>query len=77
MITKEQARQFKARWKLVNEIVLEETRRTSVERKLQQLAVMYDAGCAFGWRAAEREAEDAKARHIWCRLKKSHNEGND
>ncbi len=63
VMTKEEARQFKARWKLVNDVVTEEVRRTPVSTKLQQLAVMYEAGRALGWTSALREDEE----EVWER----------
>jgi hypothetical protein len=39
-MTKEEARQFKERWRLVNEVTIEEARRTPVSVKLQQLELM-------------------------------------
>jgi hypothetical protein len=58
MMTKEEAQQFKARWKLVNDFTAEEARRTPPEVKLQQLALMYEAAHEFGWVEALREGEE-------------------
>lgn len=63
LMTKEEARQFKARWKLVNDVVIEEVRRTPLSTKLQQLEVMYEAGQALGWTDALREGEE----EVWKR----------
>jgi hypothetical protein len=47
-MTKEEAQQFKARWKLVNDAVIEEVKLTPASVKLKQLAVMYEAGWTLG-----------------------------
>gem|GEM_PF-752503 len=67
-MTKEQARQFKERWELVNKVTIEEVRRTPVAVKLQQLALMYEAGQVLGWAGRLREGED-EVRERWRRLK--------
>lgn len=68
---KEEAQQFKARWKLVNDFTAQEARRTTYATKLRQLALLYEAVQAFGWADALREGE-AEARERWCRLKELH-----
>ena len=67
-MTKEEARQFKARWKLVNDAVIEEVRRTPASIKLKQLAQMYEAGRALGWSEA-LDGGEAGVRERWRRLK--------
>ena len=67
-MTKEEAYQFKERWKLVNEMTIEEARRTPVSVKLHQLALMYEAGQALGWTEALREGEE-EVRERWRLLK--------
>ena len=68
MMTKEEARQFKERWRLVNEFTIEEARRTPASVKLQQLELMYEAGRTLGWTEALKEGED-EVRERWRRLK--------
>lgn len=68
MMTKEEARQFKERWKLVNDFTDEEARRTPPEVKLRQTALLYEAAHAFGWAEKLREGED-EVRERWRRLK--------
>jgi flagellar biosynthesis/type III secretory pathway protein FliH len=70
-MTKEEARQFKARWQLVNHAMTEEVRRTPASVKLQQLAVMYEAGQALGWTDALKEGEEG-VRERWRRLKEKY-----
>lgn len=67
-MTKEEARQFKERWRLVNEVTIEEARRTPVSVRLQQLVLMYEAGQTLGWDKALKEGED-EVRERWRRLK--------
>ena len=68
MMTKEEAEQFRARWKLVNDFTDEEARRTPLEVKLRQTALLYGAAHAFGWAEKLREGED-EVRERWRRLK--------
>lgn len=67
-MTKEEAEQFKARWKLVNDFTTEEARLTPPDVKLRQTALLYEAAQAFGWSEALREGEDEVHEH-WRRLK--------
>lgn len=69
-MTKEEARQFKARWKLVNEFLSEEARRTPVSLKLHQLSLMYETAVALGWSDGLRKDEE-KVRERWQRLKEA------
>jgi hypothetical protein len=68
MLSKEEARLFRARWKLVNDFVSEEVRRTPPALKLQQLALMYEAGQALGWADGLNRGEE-EVRERWRRLK--------
>lgn len=67
-MTKEEGQQFKERWKLVEDFTAEEARRAPLSLKLRQLALMYEAGRAFGWDGALKEGED-EVRERWRRLK--------
>ncbi|HYY55867.1 MAG TPA: hypothetical protein VE842_00975 [Pyrinomonadaceae bacterium] len=67
-MTKEEAYRFKERWRLVNEVTIEEARRTPVSVKLHQLALMYEAGQALGWNETLGEGEE-EVRERWRRLK--------
>jgi hypothetical protein len=66
-MTKEEARQFKARWKLVNDFTAEEARRTPPEVKLRQAALLYEFGQALGW--PDDSEEVAEVRERWRRLR--------
>lgn len=71
-MTKEEAQQFKAHWKLANDFIIEEARHTPVSVKLHQLALMYEAGQMLGWGNTLKEGEE-EVRERWRRLKeKSH-----
>ena len=67
-MTKEEAEQFKARWKLVNEFTDEQARRTPPEVKLRQTALLYEAARTFGWAERLREGE-GEVHERWRRLK--------
>ena len=67
-MTREEAEQFKARWRLVNDFTNEEALRTPARVKLRQTALLYEAAQAFGWADALREGED-EVRERWRRLK--------
>lgn len=67
-MTKEEARQFKENWTVVNRIVIEEARRASFEERLRTLNMLYLAARSFGWDEKLRE-EEAAVRSRWQRLK--------
>jgi hypothetical protein len=66
MMTKEEARLFKERWRAVNEITIEEARRKTVSERLLELEVLYEFGQALGW-ANRDDCSEVRAR--WNRLK--------
>ena len=68
MMSSEEAREFKARWRLVNDFTDEEARLTSPVVKLRQVALLYETAQAFGWADALREGED-EVYERWRRLK--------
>lgn len=67
-MTVEEMRQFKARWKIVNDFTAGEARDAPPAIKLRQLALMYEAGQAFGWAGVPRKGE-AEVRERWRRLR--------
>lgn len=69
-MTREEALLFKQRWRMVNDRVNEEVRRMPVSVKLEQLAVMFEAGYALGWGDKQREGE-TEVRARWVRLKEA------
>ncbi len=68
MMTKDEARQFTERWRLVNEFVAEEVRHTPPDVKLRQLSVLYAAGRTLGWTEKLKTGEE-EVRERWRELK--------
>lgn len=48
-MTKEEVRQFKERWDLVNQARFEEVRQMSADRKLKDLEMLFELGEKLGW----------------------------
>jgi lipoate-protein ligase B len=69
-ITKQQAQEFKARWKLVNDFIAQQIRNTPSEIKLQQLSAMFIVGKS---RSPAFLAEEQEVRDRWCLLKQKTN----
>ena len=69
-ITKQQAREFKERWKFVNDFIAEEIRNTPAEVKLQQLSTMFIVGQS---RSSAFLAEEQEVRNRWLLLKQKIN----
>ena len=69
-ITKQEAQDFKERWKFVNDFIAHEIRNTPAEIKLQQLSVMFIIGQP---RSAAFLAEEQEVRNRWCFLKQKAN----
>ncbi len=65
--TKEEARAFADRWRLVNEAEIAELRATSIEQKFAQLAALMASARALDWTTTD-EAEVAAVRARWVRL---------
>lgn len=65
-ITKQQAHEFKARWKLVNDFIAQEIRNTPPEIKLQKLSALFIVGKS---RSPAFLAEEQEVRDRWCLLK--------
>ncbi|HEV3468210.1 MAG TPA: hypothetical protein VG148_02740 [Pyrinomonadaceae bacterium] len=68
---REEARQFKARWRLVNEYTAEEARAAPAALKLRQLSVMCEAARGFNWGDALRAGEE-EVRERWRRLRETY-----
>lgn len=67
-MNKEEARQYKARWQLVNERTAREADEMSPAFKLEQLALMYEAAQQLGWADGLRAGEE-EVRARWRRLR--------
>ena len=67
-MTKEEARQFKENWAIVNQLIIEEERRKTPEERLRDLAILYRAGEVIGWH--QRPADDEEVvRARWQKLR--------
>jgi hypothetical protein len=69
-ITPEQAREYVERWKLVRKAAVEELRTTSMETKLQQLAVLMASRGLFP-NARDRERQVVVIRDRWAQIRKA------
>lgn len=68
-ITKEQAREYKRRWRLVNQAEIEELRRTPMEVKFRQLQMLMASVDEMGWRAGLEEGVE-EVRERWALLRR-------
>lgn len=67
-MTKEEARQFRENWAIVNQLMIEEARRKTPEERFRDLAIMYRAGKIMGW--DQRPADDEEiVRARWQKLR--------
>jgi flagellar biosynthesis/type III secretory pathway protein FliH len=73
-MNKEEARQFKARWQMVNDFTNRETREATLTSKLEQLTTMYEAAQALGWADGLRAGEE-EVRERWRRLREFYRAG--
>lgn len=70
LISKKEAREFKRRWKAVNEFEIQELRKTPPAKKLLQLSALMALVKAFPeWDEALKEGE-AEVRERWLKLKR-------
>ena len=69
-MTKQQAHEFKDRWKFVNDFIAQQIRKTPAEVKLQQLSVMFIVGQS---RSSAFLAEEQEVRNRWRLLKQKAN----
>lgn len=69
-ITKQQAHEFKERWRFVNDFIAQQIRNTPAEVKLQQLSVMFIIGQS---RSPAFLAEEQEVRNRWRLLKQKAN----
>ncbi|MBK8316947.1 MAG: hypothetical protein IPL01_24225 [Acidobacteria bacterium] len=63
-MTKEQAREYIDRWRLVNEHIKQEIRETPPELKLKQMAAIFGAAEYLGWKAPPSH-DDEQASERW------------
>lgn len=67
-MNKEEAKNFRERWQIVEDRLIEERMQTSAAVKLQQLSVIFEATRALGWADALLEGEE-EVRERWRTLK--------
>ena len=67
-MTKEEAQLYKERWRLVNEVTIEEARRAPASLRLRQLAMLFAAGQDLGWQERMRAGEE-EVHARWQRLR--------
>ena len=68
-ITKKQAREYKRRWKLVNQAEIEELRRTPMELKFRQLQMLMASVDEMGWRDGLADGVE-EVRERWALLRR-------
>lgn len=70
-MTKKEAKDYLKRWRLVNQVLDEELRQTSIETKFQKMDAAYRMAVGLGFlpkiKALKRETED-EVRQRWLRL---------
>ena len=67
IMTKEEARLFKERWRLVNEVTDAEARGKPLSERLRDLEMLYQFGQELGWPTRDADAAEVRAR--WNRLR--------
>lgn len=68
MLTKEEALEFRERWRLVNARTAKEISEATPEQKLRATAIMFEAAQVLGW--ADRLAQgEAEVRERWIKLR--------
>jgi hypothetical protein len=69
-MSKQEARDFRERWKFVNAFIADEIRNTSPDVKLQQLRTVFDLSL-FRQNEKSKQVEEVRAR--WIQLKSKPN----
>ncbi|HXF93604.1 MAG TPA: hypothetical protein VNK46_12660 [Nitrospiraceae bacterium] len=74
-ITKKEVREYIKRWRLVNQVLDEELRRTTIETKFEKMDAAYRMAVAVGFltrlRRSKQETVD-EVRQRWLRLQRIH-----
>ncbi len=74
-MTKKEARDYIKRWRLVDQVLDEELRRTSIETKFQKMDAAYRMAMGLGFlpklKALKQETEQ-EVRQRWLRLQTTH-----
>ena len=69
-MTREEAIRFKENWAVVNQVIIEEARRTTFEERLRVLNSLYLSGKSLGWNTQLRAEEDEVIWERWQRLRR-------
>lgn len=64
-MTREEALRFKENWTIVNQVIIEEARRVTLEERLRVLNSLYLSAQSFGWNGQLRAEEDEAIRERW------------
>jgi hypothetical protein len=67
-MSKQEGREFKRRWELINRFIADEIRNTSRQTKLRQMRTIFNSAHLFHHTEAAEELEEVRQR--WIRLKK-------
>lgn len=71
MISKnETLEQYRARWKLVNDVMINEDRRVSMGKRYRRFLSMIELTVRNGWKTSSPE-EDAEAARRWRKIRES------
>lgn len=70
-ITKKEMKAYMKRWELVNEREREELRRTSMEKKLEQIDILMNSARQFGW-GKKLSSEDKEVWQRWNLLREKY-----
>jgi hypothetical protein len=68
-MSREDARDFKERWRFINAFIADEIRNTSPDVKLQQLRTVFDSARLFGQPETAKEVDEVRARWILIKSK--------
>lgn len=68
-VSKQEARDFKARWKVVNDFITDEIRQTPIQLQLEQLRTLFNSRRFFTEPASSKQVEDVRARWILLKAK--------
>lgn len=68
-MTKEEGIRFKENWAAVNQVVIDEARRATLEERLRVLNSLYLSAQSFDWNEQLRAEEDDAIRERWQRLR--------
>ncbi len=68
-MTKEEGIRFKENWAVVNQVIIEEARRATLEERLRVLNSLYLSAQSFHWNEQLRATEDEAICDRWQRLR--------